>query len=205
MKKAFLRDSSIGVFLWTLKNFKEYLLYRTHPGDGSRNLPSPWKPPSPGPNPKSYLDPNLWRWIFFQGRFLLTTLQPGRLLLQIGFDFEVSQFFQLKVADSECINHIARALLRELKKVDNNWGILSQALHNGLSKLHTICSSIDLAIQFVKNRQKLKNFSLLKSLHIGDKIFQGSISLQKLSKMDSMNLIALVVPVLLHWNMLNLL
>ena len=74
-----------------------------------------------------------------------------------------------------------RALLWELKKVDNNWGFIRKAFQKGLSKLHTICSSVDFAIQFVKNRQKLNSFSLLKSLQFGDKILQGSISLQKLS------------------------
>ena len=90
-----------------------------------------------------------------------------------------------------------RALLWELKKVHNNCGILRKAFQKGLSKLHTICSSVDLAIQFVKNRQKLNSFSLLKSLQFGDKILQGSKTLQKLSKMDSMNLIAFVVAILL--------
>ena len=79
------------------------------------------------------------------------------------------------------MNFIMRALLWELKKVDNNWGFIRKAFQKGLSKLHTICSSVDLAIQFVKNRQKLNSFSLLKSLQFGDKILQGSISLQKLS------------------------
>ena len=84
-------------------------------------------------------------------------------------------------------------LLWELKKADNNCGILRKAFQKGLSKLHTFCSSVNLAILFVKNRQKLNSFSLLKSLQFGDKILQGSISLQKLSKMDSVNLITLVV------------
>ena len=88
--------------------------------------------------------------------------------------------------------------LWELKKVHNNCAILRKAFQKGLSKLHTICSSVGLAIQFVKNRQKLNSFWLLKSLQFGDKILQGSISLEKLSKMDSMNLIAFVVAILLH-------
>ena len=95
------------------------------------------------------------------------------------------------------MNFIMGALLWELKKVDNNCDILRKAFQRGLSKLHTICSSVDLAIQFVKYRQKLNSFSLLKSLQFGDKILQGSKTLQKLSKMDSMNLIAFVVAILL--------
>ena len=74
-----------------------------------------------------------------------------------------------------------------------------------LASFQTNCSSVYLAIQFVKNRQKLNSFSLLKSLQFGGKILQGTISLQKLSKIDSMNLIAFVVPILLHYNTLNLL
>ena len=74
-----------------------------------------------------------------------------------------------------------------------------------LASFQTNCSSVYLAIQFVKNRQKLNSFSLLKSLQFRGKILQGTISLQKLSKIDSMNLIAFVVPILLHYNTLNLL
>ena len=73
------------------------------------------------------------------------------------------------------MNFIMRALLWELKKVDNNWGFIRKAFQKGLSKLHTICSSVDLAIQFVKNRQKLNSFSLLKSLQFGDKILHISL------------------------------
>ena len=51
----------------------------------------------------------------------------------------------------------------------------------------------------------MNSSSLLKSLQLGGKILQGSISLQKLSKMDSMNVIAFVVPILLHYNTLSLL
>ena len=79
------------------------------------------------------------------------------------------------------MNFIMRALLWELKKVHNYCGIFRKAFKKGLSKLHTVCSSVDLAIQFVKNKPKLNSFSLLKSLQFGDKILQGSISLQKLS------------------------
>ena len=79
----------------------------------------------------------------------------------------------LKIADSECINFITRALLRELKKVVNNCGIFRQAFQDGLSKLPTICSSVDVAKQFVKNRQKLSSQSLLKSQQFGDKILQS--------------------------------
>ena len=80
------------------------------------------------------------------------------------------------MTDSECINFIRRALLRELKKVYNNCGFFRRAFQNGISKLHTICSSVDLTIQFVKNREKLNSFSLLKSLQLGDKILQGTVN-----------------------------
>ena len=96
------------------------------------------------------------------------------------------------------MNFIMRALLWDYGSLRK---FIIIVLSSGkLSKrvLHTICSSVGLAIQLVKNRQKLNSFWLLKSLQFGDKILQGSISLEKLSKMDSMNLIVFVVAILLH-------
>ena len=111
----------------------------------------------------------------FQGDFSQHLCTPGDCFCKLVVTLKFPNSFQLKVADSEYMNFIMRALLWELKKVDNNCGILRKAFQKGLSKLHTFSSSVNLAIQFVKNRQKLNSFSLLKSLKFGDKILQGTV------------------------------